>query len=134
MSVAKLSDKMWLIRVDATHFFLDMHDGQVTVTDIPSLAAHYTYYDADRACQALSRRGHRSAVVTDHTGVPVTRELLRAAQVGAVVATATAPKDNLPQTLDELRRIPVSEQRRRYKNEPAFQARVDALESPVASH
>jgi len=80
MSVAKLTDKMWLIRVDTTRFFLDMHDRQVTVTDILSLAAHYNYYDADRACQALSRRGHRSAVVTDHTGVPVTRDLLLVAQ------------------------------------------------------
>jgi len=122
--VAKLSDKMWLIQLGGGRFFLDLHDGQITVTDIPSLAAHYDYYDADRACQALSRRGHRSAVVTDHTGVPVTRELLLAAQ-----SISPAPKSNLPRTLDELNSIPASEQRRRYKNEPEFQARVDALES-----
>ncbi len=80
MSVAKLTDLMWLVQVRPGSYFLDLHDNQITVTDIPSLAAHYSYFDADRAVQALARRGHRSAVVVDHTGIPVTRELLSVAQ------------------------------------------------------
>jgi hypothetical protein len=126
MAIAKLTDKMWLIQVSAGHFFLDVHDGQITVTDVPSLAAHHTYYDADRAVQALSRRGHRSAIVTDYAGTPVTREVLHAAQTGVEA------KDSLPQTREELMRIPVADQRRRYKNEPAFQKRVDEIEARVS--
>jgi hypothetical protein len=124
MAVATPAEQMFLVRVDGSHFFIEASGQQVSATDILSAALHLSYVQADRLCQSLVRRGYRMAVVTDALGEPVTAGTLKNSQPA---------KDNLPQTLTELRKIPVSVQRHRYHTDPAFRTRVDQLENPPAS-
>jgi hypothetical protein len=85
----------FLVRVDATHFLIDVDGRQVSGTDVPSCAKHLSYLEADRLCQALRKRRF-PAVVTDVAGKPVTGSQLK-------------PGDVLPATLADVDRIPATQ-------------------------
>jgi hypothetical protein len=99
-----------------------LHDREVLGTYIMSAAQPFDYRGAQRVCQGLRAHGFKQAVVTDLTGAPVT-----AATFGN--AALPKPASSLPATLDELRQIPVREQRRRFNDDPQFRKVVEQLES-----
>jgi hypothetical protein len=115
-----------LVRVNNERFLMGFDGANVEVTDTPSFARAFTYLRADEWVRRLRARGFPQAVVTDLVGVVMTYDRLKL-ELRATEAGKT--QDDLPNTLKELSRIPVQEQRRRYRSDPKFAERLDALEA-----
>jgi hypothetical protein len=126
----EMSMENYLVRVNSHRFLMDVDGVNVTVTDTPSNSRAFAYSRADSLVRRLRARGFPQAVVTDLVGVVMTYDRLKS-ELRADFAAAEAGKtqDDLPNTLKELSRIPVQEQRRRYKSDRKFAKRVDALEA-----
>jgi hypothetical protein len=123
MQQLRPTDKAFLVLVDAGEKqFLTSIDGTaIYTTGVPSVCPRFDYVTADKLARELQRRRHPFACVSDSVGRPVT---------GSMLTIGDSPRpDDLPESLAELSQIPVSEQRRRYKSDPKFAKRVDALEA-----
>jgi hypothetical protein len=115
-----------LVRVNNERFLMGFDGANVEVTDTPSTAQAFAYRLADSWVRRLRARGFPQAVVTDLVGTVMTYDRLKS-ELRAIEAGKT--QDDLPNTLKELSRIPVQEQRRRYRSDPKFAKRVDELEA-----
>jgi hypothetical protein len=121
-----MENHQYLVRVNDTRFLVESTVDGVTVTDTPSSAKACPYAVADAWVRRLRARGFPASVITDIFGTVMTytriKSELRAIESGKA-------QDDLPNTLKELSRIPVKEQRRRYRTDPKFAERLDALET-----
>jgi hypothetical protein len=90
---------------------------------VPSACPALAYDEADAIARLLRRRRFKEAYVSDLLGQPVTAAMLREAQ------TQIPEENDLPTSHPELDVIPVREQLRRYRTEPAFKQRFDELEA-----
>ena len=115
-----------LVRVNNERFLIGSDGANVEVTDTPSNARAFTYLRADAWVRRLRARGFPQAVVTDLIGTVMTYERLKS-ELRAIESGKA--QDDLPSSLKELSRIPVKEQRRRYRSDPKFAERADALEA-----
>jgi hypothetical protein len=115
-----------LVRVNNERFLMGFDGANVEVTDTPSTAQAFAYRLPDSWVRRLRARGFPQAVVTDLVGVVMTYDRLKL-ELRAIAAEGDA--GNLPNSLKELSRIPVSRQRLLYKSDPKFAERVDALEA-----
>lgn len=114
------SRRQFLVRLDLEHFYIRTDGREIACTDVPSVAAHLSYTEADRLCQKLLRRGFPGAYVTDEIGRPVTL---------ATLGILLPPSPSLPETPAEVDAIPARELRRRFIGEPEFRDRVRAIEA-----
>ncbi len=115
----------FIVRINREHFLVDVHDREILVSGVMSHAKHLDYAAADKLAQYLRRRGHPLAIVSLFDGRPVTLDVLSSLEEEAKEVQAAA----LPASHQQLDNISVAEQRRRYKSDPAFRARFDALEA-----
>ena len=100
--------------------FLRSIDGNtITATAAPSDAAYLSYNEATSLVARFRKRGFPDAHVSDLAGSPMTFDALQNYQRNFATRKDS---DNLPKTIQELNRIPVAEQRRRYKQDPRFAA------------
>ena|SRR5437868_1301406 len=116
--------ELFIIRIDREHFVVDVHDREILVSGVMSHAKHLGYPAADKLAQSLRRRGHPLAIVSLFDGRPVTLDVLSSVEDAKAVQAAS-----LPTSYQELDKISVTEQRRRYKSDPAFRARFDELDA-----
>jgi hypothetical protein len=121
-----MSMENYLVRVNNERFLMEFDGANITVTDTPSNALSCDYRLADTWVRRLRKRGFPQAVVTDLTGAVMTYDRLKSE---LRETEAGKNKYGLPETLEELSRIPVQEQKLRYKSDPKFAERVDALEA-----
>jgi hypothetical protein len=108
----------FLVRVDESHFLVDLNGREVHGTTVLSCAEHMSYLQADRVCQSLRKR-HFPAVVTDALGRPVSADQLKQG-------------DSLPATIAEIDRMPATQLKRKMKSDANFRQRVFALWGGVA--
>ena len=117
------ADEKFLVELAAGRFVAEVDGTTISTTEIPSRAAHVTYTAADQWVQRFKKRGFPQAVVTNHLGEPMTYAEIR------LELRANSEPSFLPATRQELARIPVTEQRRRYASEPSFKRRIGELEA-----
>lgn len=111
----------FLVKIDDRHFYMRADGREISVTDVPSCAAHLPYLQADALCQRLLRRRFSGAIVTDALGNPVTLATLR--------GESPKPIFSLPETTADVDAIPARELKRRFVAEPDFRERVRAIEA-----
>jgi hypothetical protein len=116
----------YLVRVDNTRFLIGFDGVNANVVDTPSFATALPYAVADSWARRLRTRGFPQALVTSLIGEVMTYDRLKA---DLRAAEAGKTQDGLPNTRKELARIPVAEQRRRYRSDPRFAERLDILEA-----
>jgi hypothetical protein len=120
-----MSNEEFLVQSDAGRFIAEVDGVTMTVTSVPSAAAHFdSYTRADALCQRLRKRGHRQAIVTDIVGNPIDR--------AAILGIQERYMATLPKTKAELDRLPCVEYKKRFETESAFRQRAEELERPPA--
>jgi hypothetical protein len=119
----RLDEKAFLIKLDANTFVKLIDGNAITTSTVPSACPALAYDEADGIARLLRRRRFKEAYVSDLLGQPVTAAMLREAQA------QVSEESDLPTTRAELDAIPVREQLRRYRTEPAFKQRYDDLEA-----
>lgn len=70
-------DRCFLVRLTDTDFVADIDNRTITTSMILSRAAHWSFREASQWAEALKRRGHRLAIVTDYMGRPITAQALK---------------------------------------------------------
>jgi hypothetical protein len=119
-----MENHQYLVRVNDTRFLVESTSDGVTVTDTPSSAKACPYAVADAWVRRLRTRGFPLSVVTNLFGEPMTYDKLK-----AVAEAEKTQQDGLPTSLKDLAKIPVQEQRKRYRSDPRFAERLDILEA-----
>ena len=118
------SEDRFLVGVGEGQYVQSFDGVSVEVTSAPSAAAHFTYAEADGWARRLQKRGFPRSVVANLFGQPMTAGMVKA-ELQAMVTEAAG--QSLPTTIEDLDAIPTSEQRHRYRTDPAFAQRFDEL-------
>lgn len=118
-----MANEQFLVQVDHGRFLVEFDGSSARVNDTPSQAGHWSYAQADAACQRLRKRGFRQSCVCDVEGNVMTFEAIREVANALHAAQAEA---SLPKTFAEYRLLSNDECIAR-RQDPAFRKREKEL-------